>query len=77
MPQGESKCRTCLKPIKWAKTEQGRNMPLDPDPVAGGNIELINGIAYVRGVSDNPADVRHVSHFATCPGAQHHRRRRK
>jgi len=66
MAFGEAKCRWCGKPMKWADTEKGKKIPLDPDPVDNGNIELVNGIARVVGQSDNPADIRHISHFATC-----------
>jgi hypothetical protein len=69
------RCRSCLAPIKWAKTIRDRRIPLDPNPSPDGNIELINGIAHVVGTSDNPADIRHISHFATCPHANKHRRK--
>lgn len=42
-------------------------MPLDVDPRPDGNVELVNGIGYVKGQSDDPADIRHMPHFATCP----------
>jgi hypothetical protein len=52
--------------MKWADTTKGKKIPLDPDPVPNGNILLVNGIAAVVGQSDDPADIRHISHFATC-----------
>lgn len=71
-----STCRSCGAEIKWAKTTTGKSIPLDPHPHADGNIELVNGVAYVKGRSDDPADVRHISHFATCPNANRHRKRK-
>jgi hypothetical protein len=70
------RCRSCNAPIKWAYTIKGKRIPLDPNPSPEGNIELINGIAEVVGPSDNPADIRHISHFATCPNANKHRRKK-
>jgi hypothetical protein len=49
-------------------------MPLDLEPVLGGNIDLRGGIAYV--VTPQPDVKRHVSHFATCAQAAQHRRPR-
>jgi hypothetical protein len=69
------KCRSCGKRILWAKTINDTPSPIDPEPVEGGNIDLgANGIAYV--VPVEPSVKRHVSHFATCPGASKHRRAR-
>ena len=56
------RCRTCGATIHWLKTDAGRDMPVDPPGV-------------------EPADTlfdfkRHVSHFATCPQADRHRKPR-
>ena len=59
-------CRRCGMRIRWAKTVNHRPIPLDLHADGGGNIELINGVAHVVGVSDNIADVRHRAHFETC-----------
>lgn len=66
------RCRYCRQPIKWARTERGKAMPLDPDPTEEGNVELVNGVAVVLGGLDLYAaresnTVLHISHFATCP----------
>ena len=67
------RCRRCRAQIKWARTENGKAMPLDFHPNQDGNIELVNGIAVVLG-GDNLAHARetntvlHMPHFATCPG---------
>ena len=64
----------------WALTEAGKRMPLDPDPVDGGNIVLTreaesNGTPLAAYVPADPGVMRHVSHFATCPNADQHRKR--
>ena len=82
-------CRSCFQPIRWVETENGKRMPLDPDPVPGGNV-----IIDREGVGQAPPVVRvlssagqtmigfdaelltYVSHFATCPNAADHRRSR-
>lgn len=55
------RCRSCQARIIWFKTEAGKNMPVDADTVEAEDQEL-----------ELP---RHVSHFATCPNANQHRRR--
>jgi hypothetical protein len=73
-----SECRTCGAPIQWATTPAGRPIPLDVDPVEGGNIALdtASGVPVaVIGAVDNPDGYpRYRSHFATCPQADHWRR---
>jgi len=52
--------------VKAAKS--GRSIPLDPVPVAGGNIDIDeDGDAVVAPPS--PVVERFVSHFTTCPDA--------
>lgn len=74
-----SACRTCRAPIIWAITQRGARMPVDAAPVPGGNVVLEHrkdGTVLARTQGElGGAAVRHVSHFATCPGATHHRRR--
>lgn len=71
-------CKSCGAPIFWAKTVNGKPMPLDAEPVLDGRIILegqtaiVVGSAYVR---DGTA--RYDSHFATCPNARSHRRARR
>lgn len=77
-------CSTCERPILWALSERGKPIPIDPQPRADGNIVL----RALGGVEDRVAHVlkpdetasaepRYVSHFATCPQAETHRRRRQ
>lgn len=37
---GPSRCRACGVAIVWAQTDMGRRMPVDAEPVAGGELEL-------------------------------------
>lgn len=68
-------CRSCRAPIRWAHTQKGHRIPLDPEPVEGGNlVEVAPGIVRVVEPGD-PSGARFVSHFATCPNAGAHRRR--
>lgn len=82
-----SACRSCKAAIIWARTAAGRLMPLDAQPRADGNIQLLpDGTARVLG-KDDLADLDrraaleghvarlYVSHFATCELASAHRRR--
>ena len=72
-------CRSCKAPILWAKTENGRLIPLDPEPDAAGNVALVDGVAVVltaRVLERIRGATLHRSHFATCPYADDHRRPR-
>ena len=98
-----SECKSCGAHIRWAKTESGKAIPVNPvlepgpkkgeaktrlslrlqkaipvNPVLepGGNIEFDND-GTARVVQPLPDVARFVSHFATCPHASSHRRRKK
>lgn len=82
----KSTCRSCGARLLWAITEKGRSIPLDRNPVPDGNIEIEEfeeGPPMSRVVSRQrelspglfPA-TRYKSHFATCPEASQHRRRK-
>lgn len=74
-------CRSCGADVLWAKTDAGKSMPLDPEPVDDGNVLLyrtpegLRAVVMSKGdhVPDNAS--RHKTHFATCPNAERHRRR--
>lgn len=75
-------CRSCGASIVWATTHKGRPMPVDADPVEGGNVRLRRDgekvIAEYPG-KEHPAlfeddAPRYVSHFSTCPEAEEWRR---
>ena len=55
-------CRSCSAPIIWMKTKNFKTIPVDYDSVE--DLELM----FEPG--------KHVSHFATCPNASNHRKRR-
>jgi hypothetical protein len=69
-----SQCSSCRAAIIWATTPRGKNISLDVAQVAGGNVELRSGVAFV--VKPEPGVVRYRSHFATCPNAGEHRQPR-
>jgi len=58
-----TKCRSCQAGIVWLKTKSGKNMPVDADTWKQGDPHLFN------------PDIGHISHFATCPNADDHRKR--
>jgi hypothetical protein len=80
-------CRSCGARIRWAVTPAGKRIPLDADPVDGGNVLLHEApnpgedpTATVVGKRVQPNlfgddGPRYVSHFSTCPDAAAHRRR--
>jgi hypothetical protein len=72
-----SMCGTCGAHITWARTPSGRPIPLDPEPVVGGNIRVEDPggacTARIEKPSDNPL---YMTHFVTCPDAKEHRRGR-
>ena len=68
-------CKSCAAPIIWTVTHKGNRMPVDAEPVEGGNVVLRRDgealIAEYPG-KEHPSlfeddGVRYVSHFSTCP----------
>lgn len=70
-------CRSCLKPIQWAVTDNDKHMPVDafPDPERG-NVSLYPDGGLMRAVvvpKAKAAAMRarghqlHLSHHTTCP----------
>lgn len=72
-----SQCKSCGAPIQWVKTDRGKAMPLDPEPVPGGNVVVSKepGEEPVAHVCEPNEHSAYVSHFATCPNAKKHRRK--
>ncbi len=64
-----SKCRSCGAYIIWLKTSTGKNIPVDADSLD--DVEIEGG---EKPIFD--AKAGHISHFATCPNADKHRRRK-
>ncbi|MEU4590023.1 hypothetical protein [Micromonospora aurantiaca (nom. illeg.)] len=74
-------CRTCRAAIIWTSTVNGKDMPVDEEPAAGGNLALSTddkGRLVSRVVPAHLAfgrtDLR-LSHFVRCPQADKWRRR--
>lgn len=72
-----STCRTCNRPIRWAKTESGHNIPIDIEPREGGNVELLELGPQLVARIGKPGSGRWVSHFTSCPQADAHRKERR
>ena len=66
-----SRCKSCGAEIAWVTTTNGKKMPID-----------IKQKTIMTPVPVNAIDVRyaaitgHESHFATCPNADRHRRKK-
>lgn len=65
-----SRCRSCDESIVWMRTNTGKNMPVDADTVDEADLETTEDGAPLFDHQKG-----HVSHFATCPHADEHRRR--
>jgi hypothetical protein len=68
-----AKCSSCEAPIIWTVTESGKRMPVDATP-AGKVTVLVRDPAG----GDTPISKQrdhYVSHFATCPQADRHRKK--
>jgi hypothetical protein len=78
------RCKSCGKPVTWSCTQYGNKMPWDPEPSDKGTHVLIpdvhNGATSYSSrpprLSDGPNPKLYVSHFASCPYAYQHRRKR-
>ncbi len=79
--QEQDTCRTCQKPILWAVTRNGKDMPVDPEPSPDGNLKLTDRpgmapLAEVLPVAKRFGMKRlYTSHFTGCPGADRWRKR--
>lgn len=59
-----TQCRSCGADIVWFRTKNDKRMPIDEASTKSTDAE-------------HQLDLkRHVSHFSTCPDADHHRRAR-
>lgn len=79
MPTTMAACRSCGRPIFWAVTGRGSNMPCDWVPVLDGNLVVEPGTGLVRVLRDGEqvpqGTDRFVSHFVTCPQGAKWRKR--
>ena len=64
-----SECKDCKRSVRWVKTENGKAMPLDMNPVWDGNVVLIRGLAHVLKKDEKAAPnvPKFMPHMATCP----------
>ena len=77
-----SKCKSCGADIIWIPTVSGKSMPCDAKPIpykedANGTMMLVTSDGrVVKAKLDATSEVfGYVSHFATCPNANEHRKR--
>lgn len=78
-------CRSCGAPIIFIVSLHGRSIPCDAQQVvywqkAGGSKKIVtpNGEVVSCELEGDPQEatgIGYVSHFATCPNADRHRRR--
>lgn len=80
-------CRSCRAAIIFVPTKSGKRMPIDPEPYDDGNVVLRvpagmmgsgEKVAHLLADTEAPleGELRFRSHFASCPNAKRHRRRR-
>src|SRR5437660_1312391 len=73
-------CGSCGDLILWAVTGAGKRMPVDVEPSPEGNLALNSALTpTVRVVPPHlryPGQKLYTSHFATCRGADRHRKTR-
>lgn len=83
-----TRCRgeNCGRPIRWAVTEAGKPIPIDPDPVDDGPLvmtslevgaETVKVRGLKRGETPPPEAPRYMPHHATCVDRDSFARRRK
>ena len=66
-----SRCRDCNQPIRWAETERGKRVALNPWPDRDGMWAIRSGIALVLpwGAFE-PGEKGFTRHFDTCTAKQ-------
>lgn len=70
-----ARCRSCGASIFWVvMVPSGKRMPLNAVPASNGNVVVgEDGRAFV---DTGPGRAKFLSHFATCPNSNKHRRSR-
>ncbi|PXY17364.1 hypothetical protein BA062_37785 [Prauserella flavalba] len=77
-------CKSCRARILWATTRDGERMPVNADPASNGNVLLALQDGQLAAAVLTAGQARmsrarriplRLAHFATCPKADHHRRR--
>lgn len=76
------RCKSCGAEIIWIRMKSGKAMPCDAEPIPymelfSGGMKLVTEQGeVVQGCYDGTSDkIGYVSHFATCPNANQHRKR--
>lgn len=76
-------CKSCRRPIVFLPTKKGRQMPVDPETCDDGNVVMRrwaggDPVVHILADGEEPleGEIRYRSHFASCPEADKHRRRR-
>lgn len=92
MGMRETKCRSCGAEIGFIKTQNGKSMPVDakskwiaqdpegiPFVLADGSVVKAKEVQCEGYAEASKAgyQIGYVSHFATCPNADQHRKPRK
>ncbi len=82
-----AKCKSCGAQIQWIRTKMGKAIPVDPEPVpywkkegAAGRVVTPEGEILCCEFESKEivaTGVGYISHFATCPHADRHRRKMK
>jgi hypothetical protein len=73
-PTESAACRSCGAAIYWVVMyPSGKRMPIDAKPVAG-LIRVEIGVPDTGHMRGKDAEELFVSHFATCPNADKHRK---
>lgn len=79
-----SACRSCMAPIVWCVTTNGKKMPADATASPNGSFLLVevadepDPVAKFVNPRDRSSDLElHDSHFSTCVNAASHRKKGK
>lgn len=80
---GIIRCASCKAPIEWAQTAKGKSIPLDPELAEDSPLRARANIVIAGRLSSGtrviavmkPGEGTYVTHFATCPHADDHRRK--
>lgn len=83
-------CRYCRKPIAFIKTEAGKSIPVDPEPIIfqpeddyqkfvlmDGTVKRGSPVENDETGGTKKTEIGYQSHFATCPNADEARKKTK
>ena len=77
-----AKCKSCGAEIIYITSTKGKQIPCNAKPVkfdyalgAADRVVTRNGEVLPALISEHGAETGYISHFATCPFANSHRRR--